>query len=86
LEIVSTFSILTDASYFVYIAILIGYGVFIFFVMPETKGLSAEEAAKVFDGPERALSPEARVGTSEEKPELSDDVYQEHLDKSEPKK
>lgn len=36
-------------SYGLYIAILVGYGVFVYFMMPETKRLSAEDAARVFD-------------------------------------
>lgn len=43
-------NILTDAlSYAVYIGILVFYFVFIFFMFPETKRLSAEDASKVFD-------------------------------------
>lgn len=36
-------------SYEVYIAILLFYFCFIFFMFPETKRLSAEDAARVFD-------------------------------------
>lgn len=36
-------------SYAVYIAILVFYFCFIFFMFPETKRLSAEDAARVFD-------------------------------------
>lgn len=36
-------------SYAVYIGILIFYFCFIFFIFPETKRLSAEDASRVFD-------------------------------------
>lgn len=60
-------------SYLVYVGILIGYGIFIYLVFPETKGLSAEAAALVFDGIPQAPSEESVVDSRND--DVKEDVY-----------
>jgi hypothetical protein len=66
-------------SYIVYIGILIFYGTFIYFFLPETKGLSAEAAAEVFDGPRASVSEESAVETLAQQ---EDDAYEEKMAKA----
>ena len=57
----------------VYVGILMFYGVFIYLVFPETKGLSAEAAAVVFDGIPEAISQESIIDTRSD--DIKEDVY-----------
>lgn len=66
-------------SYIVYIGILMFYGTFIYFFLPETKGLSAEAAAEVFDSPAASVYEESAVETLSKQ---EDDTYEEKVVKA----
>lgn len=66
------------ASYAVYIAILIFYFCFIFFMFPETKRLSAEEASKVFDFSRKGVSLDKTVNVEDGDVSVQNDKKASH--------
>ncbi|KAJ5998057.1 hypothetical protein N7522_009717 [Penicillium canescens] len=75
------FAALAWKFYFVYLACLAVFLIFIYFFFPETKGRTLEEIAVVFDGP--AAHPSSRLFVKSEKQEVIDAVDVKSTSKTE---